>query len=360
MAEKSGSIFNTSVEGFSLLTFLKEIAAIFATVTSISYALGFLIVSTNLRQYGIADISFLSPRYFSVGFCFLVLLSCTIFPVFWAFQYVLEAFVKKVFGKILGDEEPSALEKVLGFKDTSWMAIYLLIVFIFFDFWLVLFLIQLGSVNSFGAAIEFYRQQLTSPQSMLSLFWILLPGWFLAVLVLGLIWAMQEYFQALPQRFKNLREASRIYVVSKGIVEHYGLKLEKDGISILKNSSFRAMMRGLSMVGFVLIPIVLILILLTYSENIYPRMNPAVGGGRPSCVRFVVKQDDFQTMKALVPINNIGVTDPVKLFVEGENYYVALSKPQNVTKAIFVQKKLIQGFMVDRQDEKICDSIGIK
>ena len=307
----------------SYLEISKDLMGFGAVLLSIIYTAGFLIESIFLLKYGVSDITLLKPRYISIGITFIFFASLVIVPTFFITRHIFGAIktIKK-------NETKISMNCDKAFQVFGGPVIILIMIF-----GATGQLIQLASYTSFD---EFHRGTTRNqiPEG-LQLLWNLSFSWFAQLMAIGLL----VYFSSAISKmlvgtfkFKGSQQSqAELYKVSKTLA--------------LSNGS--AELAQVAVSFFLTFSLALISASFAYSERIYPRINPAFGGGNFPYLQFVFDAKDAQIF------NQLGITQhpkdskslPVKLLAQNEKNYVVLLDKQPDNRVVLVSKDIIKGII---------------
>lgn len=298
---------------------IKEVISFLGGIGAISYAAGFIVVTTNLLQYGISDLNLLNARYVSAGFFFIFLLGLTMVPAINLIYFTSHIMghklenppIKYPLVNVPSSPVPTSckesIDSILKLLLSTLLALIaplIVIIITSTKTWL-----QAISLSSILSLLSFISMLLSSISPLFS---ILLLRWFAPIFVTGFL----------------------LYLIIHPISN-------ENWISNIPNS--------LWLIGGVVL--CLLVAINSYAFVIYPSISPAMGGGDAVDVSLVFDNDSVQMMKQLVPLetNSNSATVPLRLLDESDKDYFLLVTDGGINAsnvsfhAVKIDKSLVKG-----------------
>lgn len=287
-------------------TALKDVLGASAGFGAMSYALGFIIVNSFLRQYGAVPLTLISTKYLAAGLGF-------------AFFYVIVALFFAVVGHVSFAEEwvrmierrERSLAQDLakqGARSEDYESSY------------VRWYKRMYPVGYFGR----YLQRI--------LFLHLRYSVLFALIVAPVLYLSGSSLRIL---YRGVHIYVWIYVVT------LGFGLAKDFANQRKEFKWT------------LLPLVLVLFLISamwYGQYIYGDISYSIGGGVPQRVEFVPKESGKEAIIAcLGGVNSQQSSSTYDLIMETSDSFMILLRVDNEEQLVSVKKELVDGVIYKRK-----------
>ncbi len=308
---------------------IKDWVTFVGGIGAISYAAGFIVVTTRLLDYGIIDWNLLNARYLSAGFFFIIFLGVSLVPAISLIMFTSEILGKK-FPKIRL-EEPHKSDQIASrlfhYYNPAWSKYFdsgKIFVFIRFIILLLMFLlVPAVAISVVNPKIWFGNIGSSDFQAIWNL----------------VLSSLMRYQTLLIPLFLT---GLLLYLIT-----HQSKKNWLSDVSI----------RWL-LIGFVVIS--LLWVVDKYSLEIYPYITEAVGGGGWTAVSLVFDNESAQTAMQLVNLSTNSTTKPLTLLGENDKDYYFLVSNENLpnqmtvgtnasftneSRAVEIDKDLIKGLI---------------
>lgn len=263
--------------------------ALFAGVATVLYALGFVIVNTNLQRYGVYEFRLVQVQFITAGLSYLFYLALLVLIAIFVHGLVERGYEELVRPLFSREEErkpsltgcfPNLLASGGRFISRGIIIVPAVIVL------LLLFSdLYLGESR---VSIRFadFKAAFTWAWATLTLTW-------LYVLFIR------------PRIVNRVTTSGRMEISPTG-------RLALETLAL-----FIALMPALFL----------------YGSNVYHRLPPAIGGGSPMIVEFVVDEEDAQErLRALgIDTDELGLTEKMKLLAQSESRYIVLTHERAVS-----------------------------
>ena len=274
----------------SFMGIFGRLFALFAGVATILYALGFVIVNTNLQRHGVYEFRLVQAQFVTAGLSYLFYLAFLVsiaIVVHALVGWICEKWVRPRLCPRKG--RPNLIGRLLSLVTFDGR---------FIDEWIVVVLdiILSPPVLLFLLARPIWRRWTAPGLSLLNDFQAVFT-W--AWMTLTLVWLYALFIR--PSIVGRVTTIGRMKVSPVGRVALESVAL------------FLALMPTLFL----------------YGKNIYHRIPPSFGGGSPMVVQFVVDKDGRARLQALgIVTNESGLTEKVELIAQSENRFIVLTQQE--------------------------------
>ena len=317
-----------------IFPFLRSIGANLAIITGVCYFFGFIVVNCDLLNNGFFIIEFFRPRYFCAGICFLILI---LPPIFFGI----------LCAKISSNE--SHRNELLAF----WILRIILCCIISILCQVLLFMYLLDN-----AADNF---SIRSVFEALGLAFDTVPSVYILALIFptlcgraSLLSRHRKISKSILEFDKKIDEGSLCNSCSKK--ETCDAKLSESEIKKLTldikarhKRAKKSQQRIATLLHFhaptLLFAFSILVIfssLLGFSLNIYPRIEPGLGGGRPIPMELGISEENCKQLTAFFPELQNRNSLSVSMLDTTDEYYLFLTGDNPHSRAAILEKTMVQ------------------
>jgi hypothetical protein len=311
---------------------LKQIVTYLGGTAALLYALGFVVVTTYMLNFGVTDISLAQAQYISVGLFFIISAAFTLLPTAWL-TYILMSEIYILMSEILErlrSRKPKPKKNIESQILKVQMVFYYTLIYVIVAIFAPFTLFHLTSDTGTGSeVISHLHQDMTSYFIQL---WDIVPDWFAPLIGLGIFIGQIVYFVNIKEEvFAKLKHRSSIIMPESEPIK------SKPQPFILRTGIIMFFM-----VFACMIPYLGLIATHTYSAEIYPAIRPGFGGGNFGTIQFVTDSSGANVLSSLVRMESTLTSEPVQLIGDGAKYYSILLDT-NDKRAVMIEKSLVKG-----------------
>ena len=299
-------------------------------VAAILYALGFVVDSTRLLNYGIFVLDIAQARYISVGLMFLLLVSMTsgsVAIITYTISHIVLPRIKKIFQVEKSEPRNKSPNYTLIAVGILSIVLVVLVYTVLIPFYIIHFISDFKTYSEFSSELQ-------NTHALIELFHSFTKNryyeWYESLMSLGMLIGIHAMLFKYGERDFNI----------------FGRKVPDNDVYAKDNSSLRKFIPVRIFMSVLIAPLsifILVGAIQFYSIRIYPYINASYGGGKYGLVQFIAKDTHLKRL-LINQMETSEITKKLEYLGESTNSYIVLihSKPQE---AVLISKSLVIGLV---------------